>query len=294
MPVKRNLEELLRRLTFWKEESEREEEELQVEEDEGFMGLGRWIRAIRRADRWSHQKEAGTEKSNLEKGFMRWVQFWRRSESEILDTGRKLRGAGVGLKKGDLEEVKRKAGELDISWLKREAANLKKEALSAGRYLAEHFFPWDYDRKWFGVTLWHLWTDIETRELTGEKTLVKMVSTIKPFEREWKLTVRTKLTSLGKDGVILGKAGLYLVGDEAPYYGAELDKVWSAPQLPYSSIFVNANFRSSRKPDSNATIGSAGIQQTVPLRNGARFTFRVGYDTNGKFYFTPVPFGKYF
>lgn len=164
-------------------------------------------------------------------------------------------------------------------------------------YLAEAICPWDYDRKEPSLTFVNVWTDIESDQSNLHSVRVKLASTIKPLHQEWKATARARLLSLGPGGVVFGKAGAYLIGDKEPYIGLEADRVVDISRFKNTKLFLNANYRSSRKSDEDSVVASAGIQQTVNLGDGLEVTFRVGLNTkNGlsRPFFAPVPYGSYF
>jgi hypothetical protein len=164
-------------------------------------------------------------------------------------------------------------------------------------YLAEAICPWDYDRKEPSLTFVNVWTDVEAITTDRDTTKVKVTSTIKPLHQEWKLTARTKLLKLGDEGIVFGKAGIYLVGDKDPYVGVEADRTWQLPKLSGTKLFLNANYRSSRKPDSEPVVASIGLQQRFRIRQGLEFTLRAGVGTqNGmsRMYLAPIPFGSYY
>lgn len=185
-------------------------------------------------------------------------------------------------------------------------------------YVGEAVCPWDYDRKEASLTFVNVWTDVETVPGDSKSTKVKLASTINPLRQTWKLTARTRLFNLtggsigggesgngggggGDDGaggatggVVFGKAGIYLVGDTDPYIGVESDRVVNVPYIPGTSVFANANYRSSRKP---TIVASVGLQQTVNIGDGLALTLRAGinsHDGPRRPFVTPVPFGSYF
>lgn len=177
-------------------------------------------------------------------------------------------------------------------------------------YIGEAVCPWDYDRKEPGFTFVNVWTDIETVPGDINSTKVKLTSTINPLRQTWKLSARTRLFNMtggtiggggGDDGsggatggIVFGKAGIYLVGEGEPYVGVESDRVINLPFLRGTSMFANANYRSSRKP---TVMASVGVQQTVSVGDGLALTFRAGvnsHDGPKRPFFSPVPFGSYF
>lgn len=299
--VGKRTNQLLDRLAFWKNKHLDEEQEI-FEAAKGGPGEKKaWMTIFQKADRKIPDEplDAGEKVvDTVEKGFGRWMKFWKRREKdvkkELKETQKSLEGVGEAVRKGDVDAVTDKVRSVNLGWLQDELHGVEREAMALGRYVVDHFFPWDYDRNNFGVTFWHIWKDMDTKLSDDMNNVVKMTSTIKPVVKEWKLTARTRLLPLGKDGVIFGKAGLYIVGDQPPYYGVEADKVWALPRLRATSLFTNANFRSSRKPETETIRGSVGLQHTVKIRDSLDFTFRVGVTNDRKLYFTPIPFGSYF
>jgi hypothetical protein len=167
-------------------------------------------------------------------------------------------------------------------------------------FLAESICPWDYDRKKPALTFVNVWSDVEAIKSDRNTYKVKVASTINPLAREWKVTARTRLASLGRDelgdGCVFAKAGVYLVGDKEPFVGVEADRTLSIPFIPGTSLYANANFKSSRKPHTYPILASAGVQQTVDWGNGLALTMRAGFNTRdgmGKLSVTPVPFASY-
>jgi hypothetical protein len=175
-------------------------------------------------------------------------------------------------------------------------------------YLAEAVCPWDYDRKEPALTFVNVWNDVDAVRGDRDSASVKLVSTINPVRRSWKLTARTRLLSLGgvaggggagggPGGVVFGKAGIYLVGDTDPFVGVEADRVVSIPRLPRTSLFFNVNYRSSRKLETSPVLASVGVQQTFNLGDGLALTLRAGANSRSGWsrpFFSPVPYGRYF
>lgn len=265
-----------------------------------------------------------------------WLKFWDSNHLNFAETGRRIKEAGASLTAGNLEAFQEKLTNINFDWLKpkplpppkadtrttrssspanlqtspaaRRAlaetnVSLEKQVQGILLFLSDSLCPWDYDRHDFGLTFTNTWTDIESVSGGGgtstANSLVKMTSTIKPLEKEWKLTARTKLLRLGEGGVVFGKAGLYLAGDLPAYIGVEADRVWTVPYLKGTKVFGNVNYRSSRKPQHDPVVASFGVQQTIPIVNGLELTLRFGVDSqleNGKPkpYVAPIPLGSYF
>lgn len=195
----------------------------------------------------------------------------------------------------------------DIPWLpfgKKTTVRVTKAPIADGTrirdlvaYTADSLCPWDYDRKEPGVTFVNVWTDAEGIEGLPNSQRVKLASTIKLIEQEWKLTARARVLGLGREGVVFGKAGIYIAGEKDPFIGVEADKVIRLPLLSNTGIFGNVNFRSSRKPDVDPVLGSCGLQQTIPFGRGRDLTFRVGIDSahgKSRVFFSPLPYSSYF
>lgn len=244
---------------------------------------------------------------------LRWLRFWQRHERDATDSVRQLRGVGDSLRRGDLDSAQDQASGINLRWLnpfrpqggggvvpvppaRDEASEIEQRARAVAAFIAEALCPWDYDRREPAVTFANTWTDRATAD-ADDDSQVKITSTIKPLYQEWKLTARTMLIELGDNGVVFGKAGIYLAGDLPAYIGLEADKVVDVPRLKNTKLFVNANYRSSRKPFATPVVASAGVQQTLPLNKRLELTFRLGVSTRSgahRVFFTPVPYGTYF
>lgn len=244
---------------------------------------------------------------------LRWLRFWQRHERDAQESVRQLRGVGDSLRRGDLNAAQDQATGINLRWLnpfrpqdapgvapirppRDEATEIEQRVRAVAGFIAEALCPWDYDRREPAVTFSNAWTDRASVE-GDDDSQVKITSTIKPLYQEWKLTARTLLLELGDGGVVFGKAGIYLAGDLPAYIGLEADKVVSMPRLKNTKLFVNANYRSSRKPFATPVVASAGVQQTLPLNKRLELTFRLGVSTRSgahRVFFTPVPYGTYY
>jgi hypothetical protein len=258
-------------------------------------------------------------------GALGWLKWAKKNKTSAGQAELQLRGASRELRAGNWNSFLSKLLEVDLSWLRipemrqgRDSNGNGGDNGSAHRqgrvvldstatrtaswqhtvlYLAEAICPWDYDRKEPSLTFVNVWTDVEAITTDRDTTKVKVTSTIKPLHQEWKLTARTKLLKLGDEGIVFGKAGIYLVGDKDPYVGVEADRTWQLPKLSGTKLFLNANYRSSRKPDSEPVVASIGLQQRFRIRQGLEFTLRAGVGTqNGmsRMYLAPIPFGSYY
>lgn len=186
-------------------------------------------------------------------------------------------------------------------------------------FAVEALTPWDFDRHDFGVTFVHTWIDDtqaaarpagfaansappytrnrRQRRRNAPPTTVKLTSTLKPLEGEWKLTARTKLATFANDkGIVFGKAGLYLAGDQSPFIGIEADRIWSLGSVPNTWIFANANYRNSRAPMMPVIRASVGVQHRFKFARGWNLTLRAGMHPlePNKWFVTPTPNGGYF
>lgn len=241
--------------------------------------------------------------------------FWRDNSENLRSTGKTLLNSGEALVKGDTESFRERASGLDFSWLRqkrRESENageaqapslpggddaLEKRVRSAAVFVLESLTPWDFDRHDFGLTFANVWYDVDISQRESDPmAIVKMTSTIKPLEQEWKVSARTKFLDLGEDACIFGKTGIYLAGDKPAYIGLEADRVFPLPNLKDTKLFVNVNYNSSRKPDADPVKSSFGLQQDFQIAKGFELTLRVGINpvTKEKWYVSPVPYGSYF
>jgi len=138
-------------------------------------------------------------------------------------------------------------------------------------YVLTHFWPWDHDRHYFAPTFWNQWSyhraEGGTKASAGlHKLPLKITSTYKPLTQEWKLTTRVNTLPRLQLCQGIGKAGMYLKGEGAPYVGVELDKVVSVPKLKGTGVFANANWRSTRSEEKvDDVVASAGVQQTYKV-----------------------------
>lgn len=246
------------------------------------------------------------------------LQFWRENKDQIEEATSTLLDTGEAAVRGDSDSFRRNAARLDFRWLRPRPAgpieplvddggisgarrarfNLERQVRNLILFALDSLTPWDYDRHDFGLTFAHTWVDIDANagRVDAPPAVVKLTSTIKPLEKEWKLSARSKLMELPEGAVVFGKAGLYLAGDRPAYIGAEADRVWKVPRLKGTKVFVNVNYRSSRKPDVDPISTSVGVQQDFEVWKGVQVTLRIG--TNPlemeKIFVTPVPNGSYF
>jgi hypothetical protein len=240
------------------------------------------------ASQFSHDRDLGALANRLRRIDLSWL---RSSAGSSAGAGRAVAESGVAKPRATmLASSDDASSEPDFVSLR-----------NAFLFLAESVCPWDYDRKEPALTFVNVWTDVEAIKSDRDTYKVKIASTINPLAREWKVTARTRLASLGNDkfgeGCLFGKAGIYLVGDKEPYVGVEADRTLNVPFLPGTALFVNANFKSSRKPNTDPIVASAGVQQTIDLGGGLALTLRAGYNSlkgTSKLYISPVPFGSYF
>ncbi len=232
-----------------------------------------------------------------------WLQFWQRADDDELSTNPEQDGGGMLSRDGPLgllrlwqrhEGTARDAVGSATESLRatiegrasdaREALDrffdatdelpaaeeVEEKARSLLTYAAQSLTPWDFDRREPGLTFVHNWQVDE----------MKITSTWKPLYQEWKLSARTRLPALSSEqGVIFGKAGLYLAGDLPPYVGLEADRVVCIPRIPRSHLFANVNYRSSRKPFAAVVVASAGLQHTIRIGEGNGLTLRAGWST---------------
>lgn len=236
------------------------------------------------------------------------LNFWRINKESIKGTGQQLLESGELLVKGDADGFREKASGIDLSWLKPTRRSEPANGSRPGRtvadqlqdtvlFLLESLTPWDFDRHDFGLTFVTVWNDLDTFKREGESdAIVKMTSTIKPLYQEWKLTARTKLLDLGENTAVFGKAGMYLAGNKPAYIGLEADRVWEIPRLPGTMVFVNVNYRSSRKPQADPIRTTVGIQQDFTIAKGIDLTLRLAFNPLDRhdITVTPIPNGSYF
>ena len=293
--------------------------------------LGAIPRALNRAANQTEQAATGVPdaaaKLFAKDGPFGFLQFWRDNEENLNRTGTKIRESGQNLIKGDTKRFREQASEIDFSWLNPNSSrstrdtdqiqispkdiltdeNIRTEFISKVRSIAsfavKSLTPWDFDRHEFNLTLANTWLDegtLRRNETSGfnQASVIKMTSTIKPLDSEWKLTARSKLLELGGGGVVFGKAGIYIAGDQPPYIGVEADRVWTVPRLSDlgTKLFANVNYRSSRKPETEPVKSSFGIQQEVDISDAYVLTFRIGINPlqRDKLLFTPMPNRSYF
>ncbi|CAN8068772.1 unnamed protein product [Agarophyton chilense] len=240
-----------------------------------------------------------------EEGPLGVLTFWRENKDNISNTGQQLLESGERLAKGDAKGFREKASGINLSWLRPvrrlgssesldDATIVTDQVRKTVLFLIDSLTPWDFDRHDFGLTFATVWNDVDTSKSADVRVpSLKMTSTIKPVEQEWKLSARGKLFALGENAMVFGKAGLYLAGDKAAYIGAEADRVWSIPRLPNTKIFANANYRSSRKPQAEPFKVSCGIQQDLEVAKGLELTLRIALNLTEKLGFSvyPVPNG---
>lgn len=251
--------------------------------------------------------DAASDQSLPDDGLLRILQFWRRNSADIDATGAKIQKTGRDIAKGDLQNAKENALGIDLSWLLGNGGSLKNVQLDPDTtvmkrventidFLLDSLTPWDFDRHDFGFTFANVWEDVDTGSDDDLLGPVKMTSTIKPLEKEWKLSARTKILDLGEGGVLFGKAGLYLAGKGTPYIGVEADKVWDIPGLSGTKAFVNVNYRSSRMPDTDPVLSSVGVELDFPLLADVILCLRIGVNPleRKKIVVTPIPNGSYF
>lgn len=225
------------------------------------------------------------------------ARFWRDNRENAGAAADALLDAGAGAVRGDADAFSRAAARLDLRWL-RDAGGLPRMLNTVALAALDALTPWDFDRHDFGLTFANTWVDANALppRADGLSPVVKLTSTIKPLEGEWKLTARSRLVEIGEGGVVFGKAGIYLVGEQPSYVGVEADRVWNVPRLEYTKVFANVNYRSSRKPQRDPVRASFGVQQDFLLGRGMELTLRIGVDPmdEQKFFVTPVPNGSYF
>lgn len=214
-----------------------------------------------------------------------------------------------GTKASSLAEAPR-----DTSGVRNLSGEVASVASNVLLYAVDALTPWDFDRHDFGVTFAHTWEEhdlipgglgamgMKTKgsSTKGIGTSVKVTSTVKPGEREWKVSARTRLwQSDDGAGVVFAKGGMFLAGSAAPYIGVEADRVWRLPTrvgLPRTKMFGNVNYRSSRMPRRDPVRWSFGLQHEFALAEGLEITMRVGLHPFEKrlLFMTPVPNGQYY
>lgn len=243
-----------------------------------------------------------------EEGPLGALNFWRENKENITSTGQQLLESGELLVKGDADGFRDKASGIDFSWLKptrvseqengkRHRRTVADQVQNTCLFLIESLTPWDFDRHDFGLTFVTVWNDLDTFKREGaNEAIVKMASTIKPLYQEWKLTARTKLIDLGENATVFGKAGMHLAGNKPAYIGLEADRVWQIPRLPGTMLFVNVNYRSSRKPQADPIRTTVGIQQDFTVAKGIDLTLRLAFNPLDRhdITVTPIPNGSYF
>ncbi|KAI0560407.1 hypothetical protein FGB62_113g11 [Gracilaria domingensis] len=237
------------------------------------------------------------------------LNFWRENKENISTTGQQLLESGELLVKGDTDAFREKASGINLSWLRplrqrsrpSETADdnitITHQVRNTLLFLIDSLTPWDFDRHDFGLTFVTIWNDANAlKEGDVNRAVLKMTSTIKPIEQEWKLSARTKLFDLGENAVVFGKAGLYLAGNRPAYIGAEADRVWPIPKLPGTKLFANVNYRSSRKPQDDPVKLTCGIEQEFAVAKGIDLTLRLAFNLmeNMDMRIYPVPSGSYF
>lgn len=241
------------------------------------------------------------------------LRFWRENRQQIEDAAGGLREAGAAAARGDLRRAREHAAGLDLKWLTPPPApagdargddgegglaaparlNLEKQLRNATMYAVDTLTPWDYDRHDFGLTFAQTWEEAGPGSGGGR---VKLTSTLKPLEREWKLSARSQLVEMPAGACVFGKAGMYLAGDKAAYVGVEADRMWPVPRTGGAKLFVNVNYRSSRRPEREPVKMSVGVQKGFEVWGGMVVWVRVGVDVAnwGRLEVTPVPNGEYF
>lgn len=235
-----------------------------------------------------------SSKSIQKRNPFRFLQFWKNNRENIDRTKNNLLNTAESALRQDGEGFRRNANLLDFRWLTGSAGDPDFGVLAKefGLFALDSLSPWDFDRHDFGVTFVTTWEDLEAGDIA---TGIKVTSTIKPLESEWKVSARTKLIELGENALVFGKAGLYLAGEQSPFIGVEADRMWNLPQLSNTKLFCNANYRSSRKADLPFRM-SVGLQHNFELTKGVVLTLRFGAYPFEKpvFFATPVPNGNYF
>lgn len=223
------------------------------------------------------------------------LQFWRHNRDNIEQTTTTLRDAGKSILRRDEDAFKRNASLLDFSWLQNNDGELHLGTMlkSLGMFTLDSLTPWDFDHHDFGLTFATVWEDIDAGEIN---TGVKLTSTIKPLEKEWKVSARRRLMDLGENSVVFGKAATYLAGEYPAYVGVEADRVWKFGRWEGTKLFLNVNYRSSRKPRLDPIRLSCGVQQDFELAKDVILTLRIGLNPleRERFFVTPVPNGEYF
>lgn len=227
-----------------------------------------------------------------------FLTFWRSNEQEIRRTAVTLRDSAQLLADNKQSEARKRASALDLSWLRNSEPvqwrDVRGTARGALLFLADSLTPWDYDRHDLGLTFANVWHD--TPEPAVGVGDVKLTSTIKPLEKEWKVSARTRLLEMGDDVAVFAKAGMFLAGGAPPYIGLEADKMWPVAGLDNTKIFANINYRSSRKPTSDVFMPSFGVQQAFEITKGFDLHLRFGVSPfqEAPFFVSPIPNGSYF
>lgn len=223
------------------------------------------------------------------------LQFWRDNRDNIEQTTNTLRDASKSILRRDSKSFKRNASLLDFTWLEDKDGGLHLGTMlkSLGTFALDSLTPWDFDRHDFGLTFATVWEDVDAGDIN---TGVKLTSTIKPLEKEWKVSARKRLMGLGENAVVFGKAALYLSGELPAYVGVEADRVWNLGRWEGTKLFFNVNYRSSRKPQLDPVRLSCGVQHDFEVAKNVILTLRIGMNPleRDKFFVTPVPNGEYF
>eukprot|EP00871_Galdieria_phlegrea_P002380 jgi/Galph1/3142/GphlegSOOS_G1773.1 len=161
-------------------------------------------------------------------------------------------------------------------------------------YLSDHFCPWDYDQYRPDITFFEVWNVVSE----DQKIPLKFSVTLKPLAAQGKCSFRARLLQLGHNGFFFAKAASYFspsrVTRPNDYFGFEADKIiTSLGKEKLTSFFVNASYKSSRKPNMKV-LASVGIQQKIVFDSSRKLTVRLGYNSRQEIYVTPVPAGLYF
>lgn len=254
-------------------------------------------RATRSTESFAESVPANVKSLFSKDGPLGALQFWRDNRENIQQTTDALLDTGESIVRGDSEQFRENASRLNLRFLKDlqdgSEMNVVRMVHRVTLFAVDALTPWDFDRHDFGITFVTKWDDVETGDLTNH---VKLTSTIKPLEGEWKVTGRTKLLELGDGAVVFGKAGIYLAGDHPAYVGVEADRVWRIPRVDGTKLFLNVNYRSSRKPDVDPFKMTLGLQQDFDIAKGVVLTLRIGANPleADKLFVTPVASGEYF
>lgn len=321
-PPKRNVEQtlhdLLEWLSFWKDA-----DEAQLENRKTRRGA-----RTRKADSSSKIDTDSLRKHEIGQmllspdGPLGWLKFWEKRSDNTADTTEEPHGAGARPRNMELTKFVDRLSAIHRKWLRTwksitdstsdppipgpqpeppsfDLTQFEQKLTNVSVFMVDSLCPWDYDRRDFGLTFTNSWTDadVPVEGAAPEESVVKVTSTIKPLHQEWKLTARTKLMSLGRGGILFGKAAVYLAGEQPAYVGLEADRVFDVPMLERTKAFANLNYRSSRKPHTDPVVASVGVQQTFPVSKGLELTLRVGVTTRNvgrTFFVSPVPNGSYF